>query len=76
MTADSTVAEIEAWGSTALGIEVDVRDHDSVEGWWRGSSRNGAESTCWSRMQEAVEVGLWTPRPAPSIRRCCSLSLR
>jgi hypothetical protein len=37
--------------------------------WWRGSSRNGVESTCWSRMQEAIEVGLWTPRPAALIRR-------
>ena len=32
MTADSTVAEIEAAGGTALGIEVDVRDHEAVEG--------------------------------------------
>src|ERR1700739_2111999 len=31
MTDDSTVAEIEASGGTALGIEVDVRDHDAVE---------------------------------------------
>ena len=31
MTADSTVAEIEAAGGTALGIEVDVRDHRAVE---------------------------------------------
>ena len=31
MTADSTVAEIEASGGTALGIEVDVRDHKAVE---------------------------------------------
>jgi NAD(P)-dependent dehydrogenase (short-subunit alcohol dehydrogenase family) len=31
MTADSTVAEIEAAGGTALGIEVDVRDHEAVE---------------------------------------------
>ncbi|TMJ66565.1 MAG: SDR family NAD(P)-dependent oxidoreductase, partial [Alphaproteobacteria bacterium] len=31
MTADSTVAEIEAMGGTALGIEVDVRDHEAVE---------------------------------------------
>jgi 3-oxoacyl-[acyl-carrier protein] reductase len=30
MTADSTVAEIEATGGTALGIEVDVRDHEAV----------------------------------------------
>jgi 3-oxoacyl-[acyl-carrier protein] reductase len=31
MTADSTVAEIEATGGTAIGIEVDVRDHEAVE---------------------------------------------
>src|SRR5437868_2200525 len=31
MTADSTVAEIEAAGGTAIGIEVDVRDHEAVE---------------------------------------------
>jgi 3-oxoacyl-[acyl-carrier protein] reductase len=31
MTAESTVAEIEAAGGTALGIEVDVRDHQAVE---------------------------------------------
>src|ERR1700745_2394137 len=30
MTAESTVAEIEAAGGTALGIEVDVRDHEAV----------------------------------------------
>src|ERR1700736_665570 len=31
MTADSIVAEIEGPGGTALGIEVDVRDHEAVE---------------------------------------------
>jgi short chain dehydrogenase len=31
MTADTTVAEIEAAGGTALGIEVDVRDHEAIE---------------------------------------------
>ena len=31
MTADSTVAEIEASGGIALGVEVDVRDHETVE---------------------------------------------
>src|SRR6266851_135042 len=30
MTGDSTVAEIEAAGGTALGIEVDVTDHEAV----------------------------------------------
>jgi 3-oxoacyl-[acyl-carrier protein] reductase len=31
MTADSAVAEIEASGGAAIGIEVDVRDHEAVE---------------------------------------------
>ena len=31
MTADSTVAEIEAASGTALRIEVDVRDQEAVE---------------------------------------------
>jgi 3-oxoacyl-[acyl-carrier protein] reductase len=31
MTADSTVAEIEASGGSVLGIEVDVGDHEAVE---------------------------------------------
>ena len=31
MSADSTVAEIEASGGTAMGIEVDVRDREAVE---------------------------------------------
>ena len=30
MTADTTVAEIEASGGTALGIQVDVRDHEAI----------------------------------------------
>jgi 3-oxoacyl-[acyl-carrier protein] reductase len=30
MTADSTVAEIEASGGSAIGIETDVRDHEAV----------------------------------------------
>jgi 3-oxoacyl-[acyl-carrier protein] reductase len=31
MTADSTVAEIESSGGTAIGVEVDVTDHEQVE---------------------------------------------
>jgi 3-oxoacyl-[acyl-carrier protein] reductase len=31
MTAESTIAEIEVAGGIALGIEVDVRDHEAVE---------------------------------------------
>jgi len=32
MTGESTVAEIEAMGGTALGVEVDVMDHTAVAG--------------------------------------------
>jgi len=60
MTADSTVAEIEASGGVALGIEVDVRDHEAVE----------------AMVRAEVAVGPSTPRPAPSIRRSYSLSWR
>src|SRR6516165_7844480 len=38
MTADSTVGEIEAAGGTALGIELDVRDREAVDG---GAGRPG-----------------------------------
>ena len=69
MTAESTVAEIEAAGGTALRIEVDVRDQRRTRRWSRVSSRSGVGLMSWSRMQAAVVVGLWTPRPAPSIRR-------
>ena len=74
MTADSTVAEIEATGGTALGIEVDVRDTRRSRRWSRASCRNGAASMSWSPMPAAVAVGRWTPRPAPLTRHCCSLS--
>jgi hypothetical protein len=74
MTGDSTVAEIEASGGSALGVEVDVTDHEVVNAMVaRGSSRNGAALMSWSPMPAAVEVGLWTRRPATtSIRRSCS----
>ena len=77
MTADSTVAEIEAGGGAALGIEVDVRDYEAVEAMVARVVRaHGAGSMSWSRTQAGVAVGLWTPRPAPSIRRFYSLSWR
>ena len=76
MTADSTVAEIEAMGGIAIGIEVDVCDDTAVAAMVHAWSRNGAASMCWSPMPAAVEVDRWTPRPARSIRRCCSLSPR
>ena len=58
MTADSTVAEIEAAGDTALGIEVDVRDQEAVGQWSHESSRNGAVLMSWSRTKaESVRRG-------------------
>ena len=58
MTADSTVAEIEAigrhrsWASRSMSVTT-----RRSRRWWRGSSRNGAGSMSWSRMQAAVVVG-------------------
>src|SRR5437660_10279906 len=49
MTADNTVAEIQAAGGTALGIEVDVRDQGLSRRWWLGSSRHGGGLMCSSR---------------------------
>jgi NAD(P)-dependent dehydrogenase (short-subunit alcohol dehydrogenase family) len=74
MTADGTVAEIEASGGTALGIEVDVLTMRRWTRWWRASSRNGAGSMCWSRTRAAVVVGPRIRRRAASIRRSYSLS--
>ena len=76
MTADSTVVEIEESGGTALGIEVDVRDNEAVEAM---VARVVQE---WGRVDVLVanagggHGGPPTPRPAPSIRRCCSSSRR
>jgi 3-oxoacyl-[acyl-carrier protein] reductase len=74
MTADSTVAEIEAAGGAALGIEVDVADHAAVTAMVARIVEAWAASMSWSRMPAAVAVDPWTPKPAPSTRRCCSLS--
>ena len=74
MTADTTVAEIEAAGGTALvGIEVDVRDHEAVEAMVARVVQEWAGSMFSSRMPVAVEVARWTRRPALSIRRSYSL---
>jgi len=68
MTAESTVAEIEASGGAALGIECNVCDHQAVETMVAASSNNGAGWMCWSPMPAAVAGGRWTPRRARSIR--------
>jgi NAD(P)-dependent dehydrogenase (short-subunit alcohol dehydrogenase family) len=68
MTGDSTVDEIEASGGVALGARSMSVTMRRWERWSRVSSRNGAGSMSWSRMQAAVVVGPWTRRPAPSIR--------
>jgi 3-oxoacyl-[acyl-carrier protein] reductase len=69
MRAESTVAEIEASGGTALGVEVDVRDHEAVQAMVARVAGSGAASMCWSLMRAAVVVDPSTPRPAPSTRR-------
>jgi 3-oxoacyl-[acyl-carrier protein] reductase len=51
MTADSTVAEIEASGGTALGVEVDVRDHEAVEAVVARVVQEEVASMSWSRMR-------------------------
>jgi hypothetical protein len=65
MTADGTVAEVEAAGGIAAGIEVDVRDHEASRQWRRASSRSVVGSMSWSRMQAAVAVGQWIQRQHP-----------
>jgi NAD(P)-dependent dehydrogenase (short-subunit alcohol dehydrogenase family) len=75
MTADSTVAEIEAAGDEAIGIELDVTDREAVEAMVARSSPDGAGSTSWSPMPAAAAAGRWTPRRAASTRHCCSSSL-
>jgi hypothetical protein len=76
MTADSTVAEIEASGRIALGIKVDVQDHEVVEAMVTRVVQEWVGSMCSSRMLAEAVVGPWIQRPAPSIRRSCSLSWR
>ena len=73
MTAETTVAEIEASGGTALGIECDVCDHRAVE----AMAARVVEQ--WGRVDVLVEMpaaaadGRLTPRRARSIRRCSIL---
>jgi 3-oxoacyl-[acyl-carrier protein] reductase len=69
MAADTTVAEMEASGGTALGIEVVVRDHAAVEAMVSRIVQAWGRSMYSSRMQEAVVVAPWILRPALLIRR-------
>ena len=73
MTADSTVVEIEASGGTALGIEIDVRDHEAVEVMVARVVQEWGRVDVLVANAVGVVVGRSTPRPATSIRRCCSL---
>jgi len=59
MSADSTVAEIDAIGGTALGVEVDVTDHMAVAGMVARVLRDGVASMFWSPMPAAVEADRW-----------------
>ena len=76
MTADTTVAEIEAAGGVAFGVEVDVRDHEAVEAMVTHVVQEWGRSMSSSRMPVAVVVARWIRRPARSIRRSYSLSRR
>jgi 3-oxoacyl-[acyl-carrier protein] reductase len=73
MTADSTVAEIETSGGVALGIEVDVRDHEAVEAMVARVVKEWGRVDVLVANAGAVVVGLWTPRPAPLIQRSYNL---
>ena len=76
MTADNTVAEIEAVGAIALGIEVDVRDHAPVE------AAVARVVQAWGRVDVLVanagggRGGPMDTKAAPLTRRSCSLSWR
>jgi hypothetical protein len=54
---------------------VDVRDREAVEAMVTRVVQewSGVESMSWSRMQAAVAVGPWTPRPAALTRRSYTL---
>jgi 3-oxoacyl-[acyl-carrier protein] reductase len=72
MTAESTVAEIRAGGGTALGIEVDVRNHEAVEAMVARVVQEWGRVDVLVANAGGVVVGPWTPRPAPLIRRSCN----
>jgi len=76
MTAESTVSEIEAAGGIALGMEVDVRDHEAVEAMVARVVEAWGRVDMLVAMRVEVAVDPSTPRPAPSIRRSYSLSRR
>jgi NAD(P)-dependent dehydrogenase (short-subunit alcohol dehydrogenase family) len=54
MTADSTVAEVEAAGGSALGIEMNVRDPEAVEAMVARVVQEWAGSIRWSQTLAAV----------------------
>src|ERR1700730_11921246 len=67
MTADGTGAEVAAAsGGTNLVIEVDVRDREAVEAMVARVVQEWGRLDVLVANAEAVVVGLWTPRPAPS----------
>jgi 3-oxoacyl-[acyl-carrier protein] reductase len=76
MTGETTVAEIQARGGEALGIELDVTDRDSVE------TMVAEVVAKWGRVDVLVaNAGGGRGRPMDTKasgldRRCCSLSSR
>ena len=66
------VVEIEASGGSALGIEVDVRDHEAVEAMVARGAQEWGRIDVLVAMQAAVAVGPWIPRPAPLTPRSLS----
>jgi len=56
MTAESTVTEIEALGGSALGIKLDVRDHQAVE------AMVARVVEQWGRVDVSRQCW-WRPRP-------------
>ena len=57
MTGETTVAEIEASGGTALGIEVDVRDNTAVEAMLARILREWGGLTWWACSSGLMEAG-------------------
>jgi hypothetical protein len=72
MTGDSTVAEIEATGGTAIGIEVDVTDHAVVAGDRGDRILPGTPSPKLRTWSATPARSAHTSAPGHAIARCCT----